>query len=127
MSAHETDAGRFWTEDSLSALARDLVLAMMASASTERIKPVDWWDRAKTSLVAATERATTWGQLVDTMASKLEIETLRGDSARAICSMALAGADFRRFRQVVKSTAVYIVAEARVIRDAERASKESIA
>lgn len=127
MDSQEIDADQSWTDDRLTALARDLVLAMMASASTERIKPVDWWDRAKTALVAATERATSWGQLVDTMASKLEIETLRGDSARVICALALGGADFRRFRQAVKSTAVYIVAEARVIRDTERASKEPVA
>ncbi len=119
----EPPFGRVCTDDQLSQLATRLVLAMMASASTERIAPMDWWPRAKTALKTAVQRARTWGELVDTMAQKLEIETLRAESSREICSLALGSADLRAFRRVVGQEAVYIVAEAQVIREQERAAR----
>lgn len=124
MQPQEIAPGRAWTDEQLSQIGRDLVLAMMASATTERISPMDWWPRAKAALRASAARSTTWGELVNTMASKLEIGTLRAESSREICSLALSKTDLRAFRRVVQQQAVYIVAEAQVIREQERAAKE---
>lgn len=125
MEPRETAPGRAWTDDQLSAIARDLVLAMMASATTEKISPIDWWPRAKAALKSSSARAKTWGELVSAMAAKLQIETLRADSSRSVCELALAAGDLRAFRRVVDAQAVYIVAEAQVIRERERAFQEA--
>jgi hypothetical protein len=111
------------TDDQLSRLGVELVLAMMASATTERISPVDWWPRAKSALLAAVARGKTWGEIVTTMAAKLQIETLRLESGRAICSMAIGTADLLAFRRVAQAEAVYLVAEAAAIREHDRAAE----
>lgn len=111
---------RTMNDEHLSHLARDLVLWMMASATREDISPVDWWPRAKEALETACARARTWGELVTTMATKLQIEVLRLDSGKVICSARLDGDDFRAFKRVAKAEAVYVVAEAAAIRQQER-------
>lgn len=114
------------TDDQLSEHARELVLAMMASATTERISPMDWWPRAKSALLSAVARARTWGDVVEGMARKLEIETLRAESARAVFSNALSVDDVKGFRRVVQREATYIIAEAQVMqRAADAAAKEN--
>lgn len=122
MSTRETAPhGRVHTDDELSQIATQLVLSMMASATTERISPMDWWPRAKAALKTATQRARNWGEVVSIMAGKLEIQTLRMDSSRAICSLALGDADLRAWKRIAREQAVYIVAEAQVIREQQRA------
>lgn len=120
MDPSETDARRSFSDEALAHLARDLVLMMMASATTRDISPVDWWPRAKSALLAACARARTWGELVTAMAGKLEIATLRLESSRVISSLRLGSADLRAFVRVAKSEAVYIVAEAATMREQER-------
>lgn len=60
------------------------------------------------------------------MARKLEIETLRAESARAVFSNALSVDDVKGFRRVVQREATYIIAEAQVMqRAADAAAKEN--
>jgi len=124
-SATAPPTGRGFSDDQLSQQATSLVLAMMASATTEKISPLDWWPRAKAALLSACARSQTWGELVTEMARKLQVETLRAESSRAICSLALGPADLRAFKRIVKSEAVYIVAEAQVIREQQREEKQA--
>jgi hypothetical protein len=115
------------SDEDLAALARDLVLDMMSCASTETITPVAWWPRAKAALLAACDQAETWGQLVTTMASKLQIDVLRVETGKAICSRRLAAEDLRAFVRVARAEAVYIVAEAAAIRSEQRVERETAA
>jgi hypothetical protein len=103
-------------------MATELVLAMMASATTEKIRPVDWWPRAKSALVAACSRAEDWSQLVSTMARKLQIETLRGDSTKALSLCEPHPEDFGAFVRLCRREAVYIVAQAQMMREIQRAA-----
>jgi len=103
-----------------------LVLECMSNASTEKISPIDWWPRAKSALLAATARATTWGELVDTMCRKLEVNILRNDSAKAIYLLALDGDQLREFKRLMQREGIYVVAEAQVERERQRqAAKEA--
>lgn len=128
MDHSETDARKFSartrTDSDLAAVARDLVLAMMSCASTQDIAPVQWWPRAKAALMAACDRATSWGALVTAMADKLEIDVVRLDVAREICGNRLSDDDLRALKRVVRNEAVYIVAEAAAIREQQRKMRE---
>lgn len=127
MQSYETGpgTGRAYTDEQLSQMSTRLVLAMMASATTEKISPMDWWPRAKSALMTATQRAKTWGEVVTTMADKLEVEVLRAESAREIFGLSLGPADLRAWKRVARDAAVYIVAEAQVIREQERAARDA--
>jgi hypothetical protein len=120
MQTSETGAPPLLAPDRLRQMATDLVLAMMASATTEKIRPVDWWPRAKTALVAACSRAENWSQLISTMARKLQIETLRGDSTKALSLCEPHADDYQAFVRLCRREAVYIVAQAQIIREMQR-------
>ena len=113
------------SEQELMLRARDLVLALMSNASTDKISPMDWWPRAKSALVAGAARGRSWGQVVNVMCSKLQIETLRNDTASSVCSMSLDGAHLRDFKRVVMDLGTYIVAEAQAERDRQKKERES--
>ena len=112
------------SEQELMLRARDLVLALMSNASTDKISPMDWWPRAKSALVAGAARGRSWGQVVNVMCNKLQIETLRNDTASSVCSMSLDGSHLRDFKRVVMDLGTYIVAEAQAERDRQRKEKE---
>lgn len=114
MTSSETDA--------LRRCATDLVLAMMASATTEKIRPVDWWPRAKAALETGCARAQDWSQLVSTMAGKLQIETLRADSIKALALCQPHHDSFAALARLGRREAVYIVAQAQLAREMQRAA-----
>lgn len=117
MESYETERER-----ELRQTAVRLVLAMMASASTEKIRPVDWWQRAKTALVSAADRAASWGELVATMARRLQIDVTRIESSRAISLVAVHDPrDFSALIQIIRREAVYLIAEAQMAREQQRA------
>jgi hypothetical protein len=108
------------SEHELMLRARDLILVVMSNASTDKIPPMDWWPRAKAALVAGAARGRSWGQMVNVMCSKLQIETLRNDSASLVCSMSIDGSHLRDFKRVVMDLGTYIVAEAQAERERQR-------
>lgn len=128
-----------WTEpetpasEQISTLGVRLVKAMMASATTDKIRPLDWWPRAKAALVTACQVADTFDHLVSRMADKLQIQALRGVSANSISSIAEALRDAARLetftfegaRAQWARDALYIVAIAQVEREAERKAGKS--
>lgn len=122
MDSSETGAPPLLAPARLRQMGTELVLAMMASATTEKIRPVDWWPRAKGALVTACSRAANWSQLVSTMARKLQIETLRGDSTKALLLCEPHPDDYAAFARLCRREAVYIVAQAQVMREMQRAA-----
>lgn len=116
-------------DDKLSDLAVDLVIAMMGSASTSKIRPVDWWQRAKTALVVGASIAEAWPQMIARMGSKLQIDATTYATSEALQRIGetLRGADaFERFRFLCERDALYIVAMAQAKRAEQREQKEGI-
>lgn len=70
--------------DRLLTLGVNLVLAVMASASTEKIRPQDWWTRAASAFRVGLEGAEVFHHVPSLMAPKLQIEELRKDSVSLI-------------------------------------------
>lgn len=114
------------SDEAMTDLAVRLVLTLMASASTDKIRALDWWSRAKSALVTAAAAAESWGHMVSKMAEKLQIDVLRLASSRSISSIGRAlkrSDEWVRFRTLCERDAVYIVAMAQVERDLQRESK----
>lgn len=112
-------------EDGRMELAVQLVLAMMRSASTDKIRPIDWWERARSALETGAATAETFPQLVAVMGRKLQIDATVEDSSKAICSLAetlLASGDFGKFRHLCETQALYVVAIAQARRAEQRAA-----
>ena len=114
------------SDEQLMIRARDLVLVMMSNASTDDISPMQWWERARSALETGAARGRTWGELVATMAKKLQVQTLRNDTASSVCSMALDGRLLARFCRIVRDQSVYIVAEAQVERMRQREEAKEV-
>lgn len=109
--------------------AVDLTLALMASASTDRISPRDWWDRATSALTTAAARASSLPHMVSVMARKLTIDSLRSHSAEAINLLSSELSEprtFETFRALCERDAIFVVAIARQRRqEAREESKEA--
>jgi hypothetical protein len=97
------------------------VLTMMRSASTEKIRPLDWWPRAKSALETAATTAESWPHFISLMAKKLQIETVKAITANELCSIATKiEPHFERWRELCERDAVYLVAMAQVERNKEK-------
>lgn len=102
-----------------------LVLAVMASASTERIDPRRWWERAKTALETGAAVSADFPEMVSVMARKLEIEVLSTASAERVNALAHElGEDFEPFRRLCEDQALYAVAMAQAARAEEREDRQ---
>lgn len=110
--------------DLLMSRAVELVLAMMRSASTDKIRPLDWWARAKTALETGAAVAGHFAELVSVMGRKLEIEVTTQASADRLAALAPAIGDFEIFRRFCEEQALYVVAVAQSTRQAERDSQQ---
>lgn len=107
------------TEAQLREHAVTLVLALMASASTKRIPPKAWWDRAQSALLTGATRDSL-DECVTTMSRKLQIDSLRSESANSISSLASSLDEWEPLRRYCERCAQMIVALARVRRDRQR-------
>lgn len=110
------------SEQELNELAIEAVLAVMASASTDKIKPIDWWTRARTALETSASVAETWTEMAAKLADKLEIEAFTESSSHRLVFLAngIAEAPFSAFRAHCERNAVYVVAMAQVRRSIQR-------
>lgn len=112
----------------LQELAVNLVLGVLRSASTEKIRPMDWWSRAQSALHSGAAMAQGFGQMVSVMGRKLQIDTLNQHSANAVSSIASELGDeetFESFRYICERDALYIIAEAQALRAIQREEYES--
>jgi len=115
------------TDEQLTDLAVDLILAMMRSVPQDTIRALDWWPRARAAMVSAANRAETVGRFTSEMARKLQIPAVTNDTANYLSSLSEAlveRATFKRFRHLCRRDAVYIVAMAQAKRDEQRKSKK---
>jgi hypothetical protein len=104
-------------------LAVRLVLAVIRSASTEKIRPVDWWIRAQSALRSGAAMAQSYGQMISTMGRKLQIDTFTRYSSTEISIIGKEIGDFEAFRHMCERDALYVVAEAQAMRTIERESR----
>ena len=114
-------------DDKLTDLAVDLVLAMMQSASTDKIGALDWWPRARTAIETAADVASSWPHLISKMAAKLQIDATQTGSAKAISFLGdelSEGKAFDRFRALCRRDAVFIVAMAQAKRDEQKRARK---
>lgn len=103
--------------------ATTLVLAMMRSASTERIDPKKWWERAASSLETGAAVGSCFGEMIHVMAGKLQIDVTTMATAETIATLAEALADpgdFEAFRSLCERQSVFIVAMAQAHREEQR-------
>lgn len=99
------------TDDEKLRAGIDLVRAMMGSASTDKIRRIEWWSRAKTALETAAASAGSYGSMVSTMGRKLQIDVTATCTGEAVARVGLAvAADFEAFRRYCEREALYIVA-----------------
>lgn len=112
------------TIEKLNEWGERLVLAMMASADTEVIRPKDWWTRAQTALEKAAWSSEHYTELLAVMARKLQIPVLREGSTIALAELGVeigGSSSFEEFRQHLTDAASIIVSMAIVKRRDERA------
>lgn len=121
----ETDAESYWdtlgsrpmTDQDHVDAAVMLMVAVMRSASTDKIRPLDWWARARSAMEVAASQAQSFSHFVSRMAQKLQIEAYRLESAKEIYSLGqlLKDADaFKAFSHICRRDALYITAFAQI-------------
>lgn len=113
------------TPDEQLRQAIDLVRAMMGSASSEKIRRIEWWSRAKSALETAAMSSDNYGSLVSTMGRKLQIDVTTISTAQGLAAIGLAVAgDFESWRRFLATEALYVVAIAQA-ESAERKAKRA--
>jgi len=117
------------TDDQLTNLAVDLVLAMMRSVPQDTIRALDWWPRARAALASAANKAETVARMASEMSRKLQISAVTNDTANFLCSLDDELSDratFKRFRHICRRDAVFLVAMAQAKRDEQRKTKKAL-
>jgi len=108
-------------------IAVDFILAVMRSASTDKIKPIDWWQRAKTALESSAGGAAHWDDLLTRAARKLQIDVYREASSAAFEEIIEDVADFRAFASYCRRHSIAIVAAAQAKSSAARDERKAAA
>lgn len=109
------------TDLEITDIAVDFVLAMMSSASTDNIRPLDWWTRARSALETSASVAESWPQMVSKFGSKIQVDACRGKTSHALVTLkARLGDGFGTFRALCQRDALYIVAMAQAKRDEQK-------
>lgn len=112
------------TNEDMLRTAVALVRAMMASASREKIRPIEWWSRAQSALEAAARSSDHFSAMVSAMGRKLQIDTVYPSTAEDLAFLAdEAAADFETFRRFCDEEALYVVAIAQVENKARKEAK----
>lgn len=103
--------------------AIDLVRMMMSSASSEKIRRIEWWSRAKTALATAAASADNFGSMVSVMGRKLQIDVTTNATATELAALSVRIADFEAFRRFCERDALYAVAIAQAEAEERRAKR----
>jgi predicted nicotinamide N-methyase len=101
----------------LTDIAVAWVRAAMRSVDPAVVRPKDWWERARTSLVTAAAVADTWPQMVARHLGKLQVRATAAVTATAVEVLGaqlveLGEHAWPRFRALCERDALYIVAMA---------------
>lgn len=111
------------TDRDLTDLAVEFLLAMMSSASTDVIRPLDWWERARAALETSAAVAESWPQMVAKFGQKIQVTATRAKTSSRLSSIGQQLADeavFERFRYLAQRDALYVAAMAQARRDEEK-------
>jgi hypothetical protein len=101
------------SETELTDIAVDLLRALMRSVSTDRVRPVDWWVRARSALETGAATADSWGHMVSRMGRKLEVDAFRRSTSDDLVRLAARLGDrFAAFRELCQRDALFIAAMA---------------
>lgn len=115
------------TDQTLMHEAASLLLACLASCDRNKIDPKKYWDHAQKALVIGAQRGDTIQRMVSEMHGQLPIEGAFYEKSASkiysICETIAARKDYRRFREVCRKQAPYIVVLARIERE-EREKNE---
>lgn len=115
------------SDEHLCRQATAFLLALMASASTKKIPPKDWWERGATALRTAASRSRCPSSLVTGACGKLQIDVLRKESASSISSlMDEVRPHFPEFRRYCERNSVFIASMAQTERAEQRAAAEEV-
>src|SRR3990167_8981601 len=95
-----------FSHDVMTEMAVELVLLVMSSASTDNIRAIDWWARARSALEGSTGRRD-FGSMVSRMAGKLQIDVFQTRSAERLAALAeqMRSVDFGALRAHVRRDA----------------------
>lgn len=114
------------TDDDLLRIAVDLIHTMMASASSENIRRIEWWSRARTALETAAQSSDSFASMVSVMGRKLQIDvTTKAGGVEIARLAAVVGADFEAFRRFCDRQALYCAAIAQSESDARKTRREA--
>lgn len=98
-------------QDGKLRLAVNLVRTMMSCASSDHIRRIEWWSRAKSALETAARSADSFGSMVSVMARKLQIDVTTKAAGEDVARFAVvASDDFEAFRRFCASESLYVVA-----------------
>lgn len=113
------------TPDEQLRQAINLVRAMMGSASSEKIRRIEWWSRAKSALETAAMSSDNFGSMVSVMGRKLQIDVTTISTSQEIAEVAgVVASDFESWRRFVATEALYVVAIAQAEAAARRVERE---
>lgn len=113
------------TPDEHLRTAVDLVRTMMDSASSEQIRRIEWWSRAKTALETAAQSSDSFASMVSVMGRKLQIDVTTVATGQEVASLArVVGGDFEAFRRYCEREALFVVAIAQSESQERRAERE---
>lgn len=104
--------------------AIDLVRTMMSSASSDHIRRIEWWSRAKIALETAAARADNFGSMVSVMARKLQIDVTTIATGERVAELATRIDDFAVFSKFCATDALYVVAIAQAESKQRRGERE---
>lgn len=117
------------TDERLRECAVNALLAALASVPRGTIPATAWWERGRSALETAADRAADWPTFCSTLAAKLGIRTFTERSADSLLRIGreIAGDDaFDRLREICgPSEAVYIVAEAQIENKTRKGSRHA--
>lgn len=112
------------TDERLRECAVNALLAALASVPRGTIPATAWWERGRSALETAADRAADWPQFCATLAAKLGIRVFTERSADSLLRTGREIAvddSFTRFREICgPAEAVYVVAEAQIENKARR-------
>ena len=115
------------TDKELMDRAISLVLAMMRSASRDRIDPRRWWEYARNALEAGAGEGNSFPEMVSVMAGKLLIDATTEATAKTVEGIeAAVEGDFEAFRSLCERQAVYVVAMAQAHRAEQREEQANL-
>lgn len=115
------------TDMEANALCADLALAIMASASVKKIKPIDWWPRCRSALEAAGAKAQDISGMIAEMARKLQIDgafdARSVEAMQPVIALCQDGATFQSIRKAAATRAIFVTAMAQMRRSADKAAR----